>query len=116
MTSMRHTNRWPQVIAALTLLLLAVGEPGVAHADSSATATTAGFDTDQCIGALPRPDCGSEPRTSGDRGGWEQFVLLGVVVAALVFIGSVVVRSSLRTQRARRERAPAGPERTTTSA
>lgn len=45
----------------------------------------------ECVGLVERPGCGSE-----QRGGELQFVLFGVLVAALAFIGWRIVRSARR--------------------
>lgn len=42
----------------------------------------------ECLGALQRPNCGSE-----ERGGWRQLSILGAVVAGLGFIGWRIARS-----------------------
>ena len=45
-------------------------------------------DLDECISALPQPDCGS-----AGRGGWRQFAILGLVVVAIAFIAWRIIRS-----------------------
>lgn len=45
---------------------------------------------------IPRPGSGRAPEDPGDRGGWEQVALLGVVVGALALIAALVVRSARR--------------------
>jgi len=47
----------------------------------------------ECISAVQPLGCGSEAR-----GGWEQGVLFGVLVAGLVIIGWRIVRSTRRRQ------------------
>ncbi|MEO5975165.1 MAG: hypothetical protein ABIQ38_08205 [Ilumatobacteraceae bacterium] len=54
---------------------------------------------DNCVGLYPKPNCGSEPVLSGDRGGIMQYVTLGVIVVGLLIILTVVVRSVIRTDR-----------------
>lgn len=56
-------------------------------------------DLDECISALPQPDCGSEGRS-----GWRQVAIFGLLVVAVAFIAWRIIRS------ARKGRA----ERTTT--
>lgn len=53
-----------------------------------------------CLGALQRPNCGSEAR-----GGWEQTTVFLAIVAGLSFIAWRIVASSRRARR----RAPGGP-------
>jgi hypothetical protein len=45
-------------------------------------------DLDECISALPQPDCGS-----AGRGGWRQFAILGLVAVAIAFIAWRIIRS-----------------------
>lgn len=52
-----------------------------------------------CVGLYPKPNCGSEPVLSGDRGGIMQYVTLGVIVVGLLIILTVIVRSVARTDR-----------------
>ncbi len=41
----------------------------------------------ECIGAVERPNCGSE-----SKGGWRLYLTLGVLIAGMSFIGWRVVR------------------------
>lgn len=50
-------------------------------------------------GIIPRPGSGRAPQDPGDRGGWEQVALLGVVAGALALIATLVVRSGRRGRR-----------------
>jgi hypothetical protein len=59
-------------------------------------------DLTECVNSDPRPNCGQAPAAPGDRGGVGQLALLGILVAATALIGAVVVRSTVRTTRARR--------------
>jgi hypothetical protein len=38
------------------------------------------------------PDAGPDPEDAGDRGGWAQLVLAGVMAGGVVFIGSRILR------------------------
>jgi hypothetical protein len=38
------------------------------------------------------PEAGPEPEDAGDRGGWAQFVLAGVMAGGVIFIGSRILR------------------------
>jgi hypothetical protein len=51
-------------------------------------------DLSECVSSLPKPDCGSEAR-----GDWPQMALFGVLVAALVFIGWRIVRTTRKRPR-----------------
>jgi hypothetical protein len=46
-----------------------------------------------CVSSLPRPNCGTT-----QRGGYEDFVVLGLMVAGLSFIGWRIVRSVRRRE------------------
>lgn len=55
--------------------------------DGTATVTTNVFlpenaDVSSCVGTLERPDCGSKAK-----GGWRQYLVFGVLIAGLGFIG-----------------------------
>lgn len=50
---------------------------------------------------IPRPNEGRPPEDPGDRGGWAQLVLLGLIVTSVAGIAVVVVRGS-GASRARR--------------
>jgi hypothetical protein len=45
---------------------------------------------------IPRPDSGREPAHPGDRGGWQQTLLFGLIVAAIAIGVLLVVRESRR--------------------
>jgi hypothetical protein len=51
-------------------------------------------DLDDCVSALPQPGCGSQARS-----GWRQWVIFGLLVVALSFIGWRIVRSIRKAQR-----------------
>ncbi len=53
---------------------------------------------------IVKPNTGQAPEDSGDRGGWEQLALLGIMVVAVGGIGFVAVRGSSAKARAGRER------------
>ena len=47
-------------------------------------------DVSECISAMPKPGCGREPTTSGDRGGAMQLALFGIILVAMAGIGTRV--------------------------
>ena len=53
------------------------------------------------FGAVPRPNSGTKPQASGDRGGSAQLALLGVITAGLAVIGIVIARSTKRHTQSR---------------
>ncbi len=52
-------------------------------------------DLDECISALPRPECGSKAR-----GGWRQTLIFGIVVVVLAFGGWRLMTAVRRRDRA----------------
>ena len=58
------------------------------------------LDLSSCVGLYPKPGCGTEPQTSGDRGGAMQIAVFGILVAALVVIGVRIARSIIARDRA----------------
>lgn len=49
----------------------------------------------ECISALPKPGCGSEAR-----GGWRQWIVLGLILAGLAFIAWRVWAAARRARAA----------------
>lgn len=51
---------------------------------------------------IPRPNEGRPPEDPGDRGGWAQFMVLGLIVVSVGGIATVIIRgtSSSRARRA----------------
>jgi hypothetical protein len=79
--------------------VLAVGpvEPAVATIPPEATEENVYLDIERgvnaCISALPKPGCGREPVDAGDRGGWQQYLVFGVLMTAMAGIGTRVALS-----------------------
>ncbi len=92
---MVHTARLT-LIAVATVLVL--GAPAAAQEDDGN-----GIDIrspgDDGVTILPRPNSGQAPENPGDPGGWQQLLLLGLIVVALVAIATLVIRQS-RKERA----------------
>jgi hypothetical protein len=61
---------------------------------------------------IPRPGEGRAPEHPNDRGGWEQYLVLGLMVTAIATIGGLVWRSSRRA----RARSAAAPPRESVAA
>lgn len=53
-----------------------------------------------CLNSNPKPNCGVKPHASGDRGGWMQYTVFGVMLSALAVIGTVLVRNVIKRDRA----------------
>jgi len=43
-------------------------------------------DVTECISSNPLPGCGREPTSPGDRGGWQQLLLFGVMLGGMAVI------------------------------
>jgi hypothetical protein len=95
-------------VAAVALVALPlVVEPRAAWAETSGPSTTE-KDLTTCINSNPKPGCGVAPAVNGDRGSAAQYTVFAVMVAGLVVIGAVVVRSTRRTTKAREAMAARG--------
>jgi hypothetical protein len=103
------------IVCAVVLTMAPVGASHAFAADSSDTTvdtsnvtdTTFVYDLEndpsQCIGFYPKPGCGKKPQASGDRGGWMQYTVFGVMLGALAVIGTVLVRNVIKRDRAMSE-------------
>jgi hypothetical protein len=47
-------------------------------------------DVTECISSMPKPGCGREPTDSGDRGGWQQTLVFGILMLGMAGIGTRV--------------------------
>ncbi len=43
-------------------------------------------DVTECISSNPLPGCGREPTSPGDRGGWQQLLLFGIMLGGMAVI------------------------------
>ncbi|MFM8562835.1 MAG: hypothetical protein ACKOCE_02955 [Acidimicrobiia bacterium] len=43
-------------------------------------------DVTTCISSNPLPGCGREPTSPGDRGGWQQLLLFGIMLGGMAII------------------------------
>lgn len=114
MTHPRRTHRIPLFALVATALLLfatpassisaTVAQPPVTEpapdvntTDVATPDTVNDFldlerDVTQCISSNPLPGCGREPTSSGDRGGWQQLLLFGILIVGLgIVFGRVFV-------------------------
>jgi hypothetical protein len=78
--------------------LLAPAPTSSASAQTAPTSTTLPFDQGN-QGVIPLPNSGTRPQSPGDRGGWEQLLLAGIMTAgcALIF-GRVLWAAHQRSQ------------------
>jgi hypothetical protein len=54
----------------------------------------------ECISSNPPPGCGRTPTSPGDRGGWQQLVLFGVMMGGMSVIFWRVTRAVRRRETA----------------
>lgn len=91
-----------RTLLLLLVAVLSLGAPAAGTAwatDTPPSSTTAPVQTapplerdlTECISAVPKPGCGYEAQQPGDRGGWMQWSLFGLMLVALGFIGWRVV-------------------------
>lgn len=121
----RSVRRTCGVAAVAVSLVLSTQLIGGTHSANAAVTASTTPDTiyewdlenepSQCVGLLPRPDCGKAPTQAGDRGGALQFAVFGLIMCALGLIGGVIVRNVVRRDRAiadaLRGAAPVGDDR-----
>ncbi len=98
------------LIVALTLAFMAGSSAFKAEAER--TGADAGPVAGQRMPAIEQPYSGQKPERPGDRGGWEQLALLGLIVAALGGGTLALMASSRRARRARTSSAPTRPATT----
>lgn len=95
---------WLLLLTVIAIVTLA----GPASAQTVPTIPPLGRSDTECISANPRPDCfGSTEFDRSNRGNLLLFAVLGVALAG---IGTVIVRSTLRTGRARAATAKAADD------
>lgn len=104
-------RRWSIVLALVVSAVFAVAMPaaGARAATTPPPASDAPVtiqttpplerDLSECLSALPKPGCGHAPEQAGDRGGWLQWTLFGMMICGLVFIGWRVVAGVRNTAR-----------------
>lgn len=95
------------LVPVLSLAALSLGTPAVPVSAASTTPPTTAAtlqtspplerDLSDCISAVPQPGCGFKPQQPGDRGGWLQWTLFGLMLTGIAFIGWRVVRGIRRT-------------------
>lgn len=89
---------------AIALSLGSASPAAGATVDDSSPTTTLAWrierDPSECIGFLPKPDCGYKPEDAGERGGSLQITLFFVMIGAVGVVGSVIVRNVVRRDRA----------------
>ena len=100
-------------IACAALLTIAPFATSAVHAESTTDTTVPGAtvsdtspysklenEPSACLNSNPRPNCGSKPQASGDRGGWMQYTVFAVMLSSLGIIGTVLARNVIKRDRA----------------
>jgi hypothetical protein len=90
----------------LAVLVVASSFAGAEPAESQTEAPDATVDTRPVIddgsspvnNILPRPNSGQAPDSPNDPGGWQQYLVFGLILAGLVVIVLLVLRESRRAR------------------
>lgn len=93
------------VAMVLTALVAVVGvaAPAAVAQDGDPEPTVAPSGEDLPLGdIIPRPNSGQAPDSPNDPGGWQQYLVFGLILAGLATIFGLAVRESRRA-RARRD-------------
>jgi len=91
------------VLSALALALVLVGGVVFVSATTDGGAPATGRTAVAPDGSvkpesIPLPDSGKAPTTPGERGGWEQLTLFGVMLGGMLAIGVVVFRGGKKAK------------------
>ena len=84
---------------AIALVVLAAGPATGQEPDDEPTSTEDRSIPDDAFSIVGTPDPGPKPEHSGDRGGWAQFLTLGLIVAGVGLVGWRIARG-MRSARA----------------
>lgn len=103
---MRRTTITTAVLMVLLVpvaIVAALAVPvGAADEDEPATTTQQVADEDSPLGdIIPRPNSGRAPDSPNDPGGWQQYMVFGLIVGGMAAIVLLVRRSSKRALTAR---------------
>jgi len=102
---MGAVRRLMLVLLALMAFSAACAGDDAATTPTSVVATTLQSDADTSCAkpGIVRPNCGKAPEDAGERGGALQITVWALLVIGLGIIFTVVIRSALRTERAKQE-------------
>lgn len=96
-------------VLALVIVLASMAPTSAQITDvDDATTTTTMVESDGPSPAgniLPRPDTGQAPDSPNDPGGWQQYLVFGLILAGIGLIVGMVIRESRRV----RSRQATGP-------
>ena len=85
---------------AIALAVLAAGPATGQEPDEEPTSTEDRSIPDDAFSIVGTPDPGPKPEHSGDRGGWAQFLTLGLIVAGVGLVGWRIARGMRSAQAA----------------
>ena len=99
----RHPSRAIGALAIALLLVLSLASASAVAQDDGTTTTTQPIrDSDTGLNDIvPQPNSGEAPDDPSDRGGWQQFMVFGLIVGGMGVIVVLVVRQSRHARRAR---------------
>ena len=98
-------------LALLALVALAPGAAAQQQPEPDVGPTNDQFEADPQLprgDILPRPNTGQAPETAGEPGGWQQYMVFGLIFAGLAVILLFIVRESRQARRQRGPRTPTG--------
>jgi hypothetical protein len=102
---MNGPDRRTMVIAAAVLFgVIALGVLGTALLSDPGPPSAETPAAGQPPSIIVKPNSGAAPEDSGDRGGWEQLALLGLMVSAIGVIAVFALRGSNAKAKAGRDR------------
>jgi hypothetical protein len=84
------------MVIVATLTALGLTAPHASAQTDPGPTTTVVLDTAKCVNSLERPNCGTAPQASGDRGGSAQLALLAIMATGTAIIG---IRIAVGTRR-----------------
>jgi hypothetical protein len=88
-------------IALVVVTVLAVEPTPVAAQDDTTTTSQPIRDSDTGLNDIvPQPNSGEAPDDPSDRGGWQQFMVFGLILGGMGVIVLMVVRQSRRARSA----------------
>jgi hypothetical protein len=98
----RHPSRAIGAFALALTLVLSLGSTSAMAQDDGTTTTQPIRDSDTGLNDIvPQPNSGEAPDDPSDRGGWQQFMVFGLIVGGMGVIVVLVVRQSRHARRAR---------------
>ena len=82
--------------------MLGVGAPvAMAQSEDTTTTTTPIRNSDTGLNDIvPQPNSGEAPDDPSDRGGWQQYLVFGLIIGGMAVIVAIVMRQSRRARAA----------------